>query len=180
MKNCTQEMALKTIKDSNRRKFMEIGVYAITGCIAAISGVALTRFGIGPAFESQGSKWIEVDLLLEDVPVDTFEQVILDFERKDGWVTAPSKALVFLRKNPDETIIAISASCTHLGCVVSWKEDNQFFKCPCHDGKYDPQGRVMSGPPPAPLWRHPVKIEDDQLLLATRAIPMGGTSDETA
>lgn len=180
MKKATQDRAMNTIKDSSRRKFMEIGVYTITGCIAAVSGVALTRFGIGPAFDNQDSKWVAADLLPENIPTDSFEQVILDFESKDGWITAPTKALAFITKESDGTILAISATCTHLGCIVSWIEEDNFFKCPCHDGRYDSKGKVMSGPPPAPLLRHPVKIEDGQLLLATQAIPMGGTSHETA
>jgi Rieske Fe-S protein len=176
----TQDTATKTVQDSSRRKFMEIGVYTITGCIAVVSGAVLTRFGIGSAMDNQDSKWVEADILLEDIPTDSFEQVIIDFESKDGWITAPTKALAFVRKEQDGTITAISATCTHLGCVVSWKEEGKFFKCPCHDGRYDPQGNVISGPPPAPLWHHPVKVEDGRLLLASRATPMGGKSHETA
>jgi menaquinol-cytochrome c reductase iron-sulfur subunit len=175
-----QDTEMKKTKDSSRRKFMEIGIYTITGCIAAVSGVALTRFGIGPSFENQDSKWVETDISLEDVPTETFEQVIIDFESKDGWITTPSKALVFVRKEQDGTITAISATCTHLGCVVSWKEEDNIFKCPCHDGRYDKQGLVVSGPQPAPLWRHPVKMEDGRLLLASRSLPMGEMTRETA
>ena len=47
--------------DMNRRKFMEIGIYTISGTIAAVSGVALARFGVGPSFEKEVSKWIEID-----------------------------------------------------------------------------------------------------------------------
>ncbi len=43
--------------DLNRRKFMEIGIYSISGTIAAVSGVALTRFSIGPSFKKKKSKW---------------------------------------------------------------------------------------------------------------------------
>ena len=175
-----EDTAMKSIKDASRRKFMEVGVYTITGCIAAVSGVALTRFAIGPSFDNQESKWIEADLSPEDVPTDNFEQLIIDFQSKDGWVTTPSKALVFVRKEQDGTITAISATCTHLGCVVSWKEEDNIFKCPCHDGRYDSEGKVISGPQPAPLWRHPAKMEDGRLFLATRALPMGETPHETA
>ncbi len=38
--------------DLNRRKFMEIGIYTITGTIAAASGVALARFAVGSSFDN--------------------------------------------------------------------------------------------------------------------------------
>ena len=47
--------------DLNRRKFMEIGIYTITGAIAAVSSVALARFAVGTSFEKKRSKWIELD-----------------------------------------------------------------------------------------------------------------------
>ncbi len=158
---------------------MEAGVFAITGCIATVSGVALTRFGIGPAFDQVKSKWIEADISLADLSTDGFEQVIMEYDTKDGWVTAATKALAFIKKEADGTVTAISATCTHLGCVVSWLDEEKIFKCPCHNGRYDSQGKVISGPPPAPLWRHPVKIEDDRLMIATQALPLGEDANET-
>ena len=48
--------------DLNRRKFMEVGIYAITGAITVVSGAALTRFAVGPSFRKEKAKWIEVEL----------------------------------------------------------------------------------------------------------------------
>jgi len=168
------------VEDAGRRKFMEAGVFTITGCIAAVSGIALTRFGIGSAFEETESQWIEADISPADLSSDGFEQVIMEYEGKDGWVTAASKALAFIRKEADGSVTAISATCTHLGCVVSWMDDEKIFKCPCHNGRFDAAGKVLSGPPPVPLWRHPVKIEDDRLMIATRALPLKENAHETA
>jgi len=166
--------------DMNRRKFMEIGIYTITGTIAAVSGVALTRFAIGQSFEKQESKWIEVEL--DDNPDDNkgFSRVVLEYEQKDGWLTSSAKSLAYVRRIKADELIAISATCTHLGCIVSWDEEEHIFKCPCHNGKYDPEGKVISGPPPKPLRRHPVKIEDDKILLATETIAYGGDTHENA
>ncbi len=47
---------------------------------------------------------------------------------------------------------AFGAVCTHLGCIASWKPDENIIFCPCHLGKFDPNtGAVISGPPPSPL-----------------------------
>lgn len=47
--------------------------------------------------------------------------------------------------------MALSAVCTHLGCIVRWHEDKSEFECPCHAGRFDATGKVISGPPPKPL-----------------------------
>ena len=47
---------------------------------------------------------------------------------------------------------AFGRVCTHLGCIASWKQDENDIFCPCHLGRYDPNtGAVLSGPPPSPL-----------------------------
>jgi Rieske Fe-S protein len=45
---------------------------------------------------------------------------------------------------------------------VSGQEE---FFCPCHNGVFDKDGNVVSGPPPRPLDRFEVKVEDDQLFI---------------
>ncbi|MBE3559675.1 MAG: Rieske 2Fe-2S domain-containing protein [Ktedonobacteraceae bacterium] len=40
-----------------------------------------------------------------------------------------------------EEIIALSAACTHMGCIVQWQESDRSFHCPCHGGLFDAYGR---------------------------------------
>ena len=61
---------------------------------------------------------------------------------------------------------AFSAVCTHLGCIVQWKKDENIFLCPCHAGKFDPNGNVISGPPPKPLPRYALKVEENKIQLS--------------
>jgi len=61
---------------------------------------------------------------------------------------------------------AFSAVCTHLGCIVSWKKDEGIFFCPCHAGKFDPNGNVISGPPPKPLPQYRIKVEENKIKLS--------------
>lgn len=39
---------------------------------------------------------------------------------------------------------ALSAVCTHLGCLVD--QDDEGLQCPCHGSRYDTGGSVLTGP----------------------------------
>ena len=158
----------------NRRKFMEIGIYSIGGTIAAASSVALATFAVGPSFNKDKSKWIEVELEAAAGKDAGFERVVLEYETKDGWLTSTERKLAYVKRTKEDEVIAISADCTHLGCIVTWIEDKNIFQCPCHDGRYDAEGKVIAGPPPAPLNRHKIKIEDDRIYVSTETVPYGG------
>jgi Rieske Fe-S protein len=62
-------------------------------------------------------------------------------------------------------IMAFSTRCTHLGCQVRWQPTEQTFLCPCHMGVFDKTGKVISGPPPAPLAQYEVVVENDNVFL---------------
>lgn len=66
--------------------------------------------------------------------------------------------------NLNDGVIAFNAACTHLGCLVKWIPEKQKFLCPCHAGVFDATGKVLSGPPPEPLRRISIEIEDDHIV----------------
>ncbi len=65
-------------------------------------------------------------------------------------------------------LTAFSSVCTHLGCLVNWDNNKKEFICPCHAGKYDMNGNVIAGPPPGPLTRLPLKIEDGKVYIGVK------------
>jgi len=60
---------------------------------------------------------------------------------------------------------ALSATCTHLGCIVFWSEQKGVIACPCHAAFFTTNGDVISGPAPAPLPLYQVKVEGDQIYV---------------
>ena len=55
-------------------------------------------------------------------------------------------------------LVAFDPRCTHALCRYRWATDGApRFKCQCHDGQYALDGTVLSGPPPKPLGRFPVR-----------------------
>lgn len=51
--------------------------------------------------------------------------------------------------DPGSGFKALSTKCPHLGCSAHWEEAQQRFRCPCHEGIFDKEGRAISGPPAA-------------------------------
>lgn len=74
------------------------------------------------------------------------------------------KPAALLQPSPGN-FIALSAVCTHLGCVVAWQEQAREFQCPCHGGRFSIEGLVLGGPPPKPLESLVVVIDGDQLRI---------------
>ena len=66
---------------------------------------------------------------------------------------------------PDKGYIALSRVCTHLGCLVDYQKDKKRLLCPCHAGVYDLAGNVVSGPPPRPLPKFPLRVEGDSIII---------------
>lgn len=60
-----------------------------------------------------------------------------------------------------DQLLAFSAKCTHEGCTVTYLPGQSVVWCPCHDGRFDLNGRVISGPPPQPLPKFIAKRQPD-------------------
>jgi Rieske Fe-S protein len=60
---------------------------------------------------------------------------------------------------------ALDAKCTHEGCTVQFVPGDSLLWCACHNGKFDLDGRVLSGPPPRPLVKWVATREGSDVLL---------------
>ncbi|MEO8499371.1 MAG: ubiquinol-cytochrome c reductase iron-sulfur subunit [Vicinamibacteria bacterium] len=81
---------------------------------------------------------------------------------EDRWKKTVVDESVYLRRQGD-AIEAVSAICTHTGCLVQRVSDG--FGCPCHKSDFDAEGRPTSGPAPRPLDRLETKVEGGRLKL---------------
>ena len=61
-------------------------------------------------------------------------------------------------------VFALTAVCTHRGCLVL-SEGPTGFGCPCHDSAYNLQGEVVEGPAKLPLRHLEVKAVGPKGLL---------------
>ncbi|HBC45600.1 MAG TPA: plastoquinol--plastocyanin reductase [candidate division Zixibacteria bacterium] len=63
--------------------------------------------------------------------------------------------------------VAFTAVCTHLGCTVQYRADIKNIWCACHNGHYDLNGMVISGPPPTPLTAYTVAIKGEEIFVSS-------------
>jgi len=64
---------------------------------------------------------------------------------------------------------AFSAVCTHLNCTVQYQQERHQIWCACHNGLYDLNGKVVSGPPPRPLDSYDVHVRGEEVFVTRRA-----------
>jgi cytochrome b6-f complex iron-sulfur subunit len=74
-----------------------------------------------------------------------------------------------------DMVRARSLWCTHVGCEVRWVPAREIYRCPCHRGIFAADGRVLEGPPPAPLREIALGRYGDQVVIPPRAAddPLG-------
>ncbi len=57
-------------------------------------------------------------------------------------------------KDDAGTVHAVSAVCSHMGCIVGWNETDRTWDCPCHGSRFELTGEVIHGPATQPLGAH--------------------------
>jgi len=74
---------------------------------------------------------------------------------------------LFVIRVSDTQVLALPAVCTHLRCVLKYDRPAQTFVCPCHNGAFDRNGNVLSGPPTRPLAPYRAEIRADEVVVHT-------------
>ncbi len=151
----------------SRNDFVKASVGALGAIIGAVIGVPAIGYIISPATKAQESEaWVPAGAPENyEIGVPT----LFNFTRSkiNGWEkTVNSYGVYILRKSPAEgDFLALSNVCTHLGCRVTWNEENQDYPCPCHEAQFDINGDVISGPPPRPMDKYETKVEEGTLFI---------------
>jgi cytochrome b6-f complex iron-sulfur subunit len=104
-------------------------------------------------------------------------QVKLPFKRAD-LAAEPQKAKTFKFGRSIGIVVltdsgelkAVSATCTHLDCTVQHRPDLGILWCACHNGRYDLDGKNISGPPPRPLEKYAVNEVGEDIFVAKEGV----------
>ncbi|MCJ7703195.1 MAG: ubiquinol-cytochrome c reductase iron-sulfur subunit [Anaerolineales bacterium] len=152
-------------KHITRRNFMSIVTWAIGGLIGVGLGIPGIAYILGPAKKSdEDQDWIRLGLTSK-VELNTPTLFKTSITKQTGWISNEEEISVYVLTKNGRDYVAMTNICTHLGCRVRWISEKEQFFCPCHTAVFDKNGDVVSGPPPRPLDRYKVKIEDDQLYI---------------
>lgn len=144
--------ALKALEGQNgggsRRGFL-VAAGAAGLCYVAALGYPVYRYLASPA-EMAASEAAVTEVTLKDAQkLPEGSALMFKFGR------APA----MLIHHKDNTWVALTAVCTHLGCTVQYEPDLNRIHCACHGGVYDARtGANVSGPPPRPLRRFKVTV----------------------
>lgn len=138
-------------------------VAVVIGGVVWLFGSALALAGgfLSNALRTTSQrKWIRIGPA-ERLSPDTFQRHVVRVEHVHAWRRERVPLTIYVRDLYPADPIALLSTCSHLGCSVAWDKKRRQFRCPCHGGTYDEKGQVVSGPPPRPLTRLEVKIEED-------------------
>ncbi len=152
----------------SRRNFLAIMTGAIGGLIGMALSIPAIAYLVGPALKTGSvENWVRIGSSGK-VELGTPTLFKTTIERQTGWLKSQEEVSVYILTDNGRDFIALSNICTHLGCRVRWIADRQEFFCPCHNGIFDKEGNVVAGPPPRPLDRYSVKLEDSNLFILFR------------
>jgi Rieske Fe-S protein len=151
--------------DLNRRQFAKIVLVAVGTFITAVIGLPAVAYVIYPATTKQETdSWIPLGPLAE-YPIG--QPTLFNFTRStvNGWEKTVNSYGAYVVRYNETAYKVFSNTCTHLSCRVNWRDGETDFHCPCHDGIFDIEGKVVAGPPPRPLDEYETKLEDGNLFI---------------
>jgi len=142
--------------EPTRRSFLNI-LWIILG------GVALTEFvAVAFAFlrpRNPRTPGENTDLTITAGAVERF---------RPNSVTAFVRGKFYLARLEDGGFLALSRTCTHLGCSLPWVEKEMKFARPCHGSAFDITGNIIEAPAPRALDIYPITIENKIIKVDTR------------
>ena len=136
--------------DSERRRFLWLSGLGALGAVGAGSVVVLADF-VHPKVLFEPPTAFRVGRP-EDFPTNS---VTADYERR-----------VYIIRT-EVGFFALSAVCSHLGCITRKLEDEDVIACPCHGSKFAKDGSLLLGPAPRALRRIAIRLEEGELIVDT-------------
>ena len=116
----------------SRREFLTRSTVAVAGAAALAAGCGDGQFGPTALRQTNTGVSLKVASLPELATVGQLVKI-------------PVQAgLIAVKRTGPASFAAISTVCTHQGCEVNI--NSGAFICPCHDARYDNNGRVTAQP----------------------------------
>lgn len=140
-------------ENPDRRSFLSTAISTV--------GLAFLGFVFYPVF-----KYLKQPLASGINVKSTVAAKISELANDSGKIFRFGDAPAILIRTPEGQLKSFSAVCTHLDCTVQYVPGKRHIFCACHSGKYDLNGRVISGPPPRPLEEFKVYEEGEDIIVS--------------
>lgn len=157
-----QRKSEQTETSPSRRRFFRVLVNSIGAAITAILAVPLGGLYVLPALRKPKVVWKECGAV-DDFAVGEIRLVPLKPLELRQWPEDWGTEAAWVFRKSEDSFVVYNLHCTHVGCPVNWSPQAKRFFSPCHGGVFDQDGRVLAGPPPRPLDRYEVKVENGVL-----------------
>jgi menaquinol-cytochrome c reductase iron-sulfur subunit len=167
----TQERGCCEALSPERRRFLGRLSIALSAVAAAIVGIPVVGFILGPLIAPEPDVWRALGAADSFKPGETVSVSFLDPSPME-WAGVTAMTAAWLRRLESGSFIAFAVNCSHLGCPVRWLAQANLFMCPCHGGVYYADGEVAAGPPPRGLFKYPVRVRDGQVEILASAVPI--------
>ncbi|MDR4507662.1 MAG: ubiquinol-cytochrome c reductase iron-sulfur subunit [Candidatus Brocadiaceae bacterium] len=152
-----------------RRKFLKIVSHILGGALAAGILAPLAGFLAHPLLKKTVYGTEDFIRLgsIDDFPIGIPKKMPVTSSKMDAWNIFEGLVMgsVWVIRQKDNSLQVLSTNCPHLGCGIDWGADVNKFLCPCHEGVFDIQGKVLSGPSPRSMYSFKTKIENNTVLV---------------
>lgn len=143
----------KEVAQTSRRSFLDVlGAAFLSLWGVAFFGVIYAYLGAPRRRENESGGTLRAGSLAR-IPIG------------DAIVVQHESGPVLVARIAEEEVLAFSALCTHVKCVLRWNRENHTILCPCHGGAFDASGNVLYGPPPRPLPKYSAEVRDAQIFI---------------
>lgn len=138
-------------QDLSRRSFIDLVIKG--GLFVTLAAMIVPALNyLWPVTSHGPNSELEEVGKVDDIPVWGSKKIIV------------GGSAILVMRTPGE-FKAVSAICTHLGCLVDWNEQKKQIICPCHAGTFDIDGQHISGPPPRPLPTYAVSVVNGKIFV---------------
>jgi menaquinol-cytochrome c reductase iron-sulfur subunit len=138
---------------ATRRRFLGRLSLALSGLAGAIVAVPILSYLLSPLINPEPRIWRDVGRL-DDFKIGETREVAIDDPSSLPWAGQTALTALWVRRLGEDVFTAFAVN------------------CPCHGGVYYADGRVAGGPPPKPLPRYAVRVQNGVVQVQTQPLPI--------